>query len=339
MLHPLEAALAQDPGDLLGWLALADHLEESGQTEKAQATRAFRSALAGVDVEENTATLDALMRAGHYPHNVLLTNSVGMTLALVPAGTFLMGSPQSEEDRREDETQHAVEISRPFYLGIHPVTQAQYKKVMGKNPSHFNKRRGGGPDHPVECVSWEDAVAFCEKLSALEKERSSGRAYVLPGEAEWEYSCREGGLKGGPFHFGDSLTSELANFLGDYPYGTDTKGPYLQDTTKVGTYPPNALGLYDLHGNVWEWCADWYGDYPKSPAKDPTGPTTGTARVLRGGCWDDYGHLCRAAYRDRFVPGFRSVRIGFRVVLRPPPRVPQEIGPAKESAALHPGLY
>jgi sulfatase modifying factor 1 len=318
MPHPVEVALAEDPGDLLGWLALADHLEETGRAEQAQATRAFRSALAGVDVEANTARLDALMRAGHHPHNILLTNSVGMTLALVPAGRFLMGSPESEEDRDDDEVQHAVEISRPFYLGIHPVTQAQYRKVMGKNPSSFNKRRGGGPGHPVEQVTWEDAVAFCERLSALEEEKACGREYALPSEAEWEYSCREGGLKGGPFHFGDALTSEQANFNCNYPYGTDTRGPYLGRTSAVGSYPANALGLFDLHGNVGEWCADWYGDYPKGPATDPTGPTTGTSRVLRGGGWGNVGLACRAAGRVRCAPGGRNNNVGFRVVLRPP---------------------
>jgi formylglycine-generating enzyme required for sulfatase activity len=322
MPHPVEVALAEDPGDLLGWLALADHLEETGRAEQAQATRAFRSALAGVDVEANTARLDGLMRAGHHPHNILLTNSLGMTLALVPAGTFLMGSPESEEGRGENEVQHEVEISRPFYLGIHPVTQAQYRKVIGKNPSHFNKRKGGGPGHPVEEVSWEDAVAFCEKLSALEEEKACGRGYALPSESEWEYSCREGGLKGGPFHFGDALTSDLANFDGNYPYGTSTRGPYLMRTSAVGSYPPNALGLFDLHGNVWEWCQDWYGEYPAGIAQDPTGPTTGTSRVLRGGCWYAYGQNCRAADRLRYGPGNRYVYIGFRVVLRPAPRTP-----------------
>jgi sulfatase modifying factor 1 len=148
--------------------------------------------------------------------------------------------------------------------------------------------------------------------------------YVLPSEVEWEYTCREGGSKGGPFHFGRTLTSDLANFDGNYPYGTDTRGPYLERTSAVGSYRPNALGLFDMHGNVWEWCHDWYGDYPAGAAKDPTGPATGTGRVLRGGCWCNLGRYCRAPDRNGYGPGCRDDDIGFRVVLRPAPRVAQE---------------
>jgi formylglycine-generating enzyme required for sulfatase activity/serine/threonine protein kinase len=238
-----------------------------------------------------------------------ITNSIGMKLVLVPRGKFLMGSPTTEPERNDDERQHEVEISKPFYLGAFEVTQAQYQQVMGANPSRFTKDNGGGPDHPVEKVSWYEAVEFCKKLSALEKERSSGRIYRLPSEAEWEYACREAGKSQTPYHFGNTLSSDQANFNGN-----------VSHTTKVGSYNHNGSGIYDMHGNVAEWCADWYDPayYTKSPRKDPTGPATATGhRVLRGGSWDNSGPACRAAYRGRFDPGYRIDNFGFRVVCVP----------------------
>ena len=241
-----------------------------------------------------------------------LTNSIGMRLVLIPKGTFLMGSPKDEKSRGDDEDLHEVTITRPFYLGIHEVTQEEYEKVMGMNPSWFSPDAGGrdqvqGKDtrrFPVESVSWEEAVAFCEKLSALPEEKKAGRSYRLPTEAEWEYACRGGADSSTPFAFGQSLSSEQANFGGG-----------LQRTCRVGTYQPNAFGLYDMHGNVWEWCADWYGSYPQSgtPLKDPTGPPKGPARVLRGGSWGAGDWLCRSAYRY-YEPDSRGSYVGFRVV-------------------------
>ena len=245
-------------------------------------------------------------------------NSIGMKLALIPAGKFLMGSPASEAERSGDEgPQHEVEITKPFYLGIHPVTQEQYATVMGKNPAHFTKDEGGGPSHPVEQVSWEDAVEFCHKLSEKPEEKRLGRMYRLPTEAEWEYACRGGAPSARPVHFGDSLSSAQANFNGNYPYGGESKGQYLERTTAVGSYKANAFGLFDMHGNVWEWCADWFRDYPRKSLKDPAGPATGTHRVLRGGSWSYFGHDCRSAFRDYDDPGYRSHSVGFRVVCSP----------------------
>jgi formylglycine-generating enzyme required for sulfatase activity len=180
-----------------------------------------------------------------------------MKLVLIPAGKFKMGSPANEESRSEDEEQHEVEITQPFYMGAYEVTQEQYEKVMRHNPSRFNKANGGGPTHPVENVSWEDATEFCKKLSALEKEQAAKRLYGLPTEAQWEYACRGGARESTPFHFGRSLSSTQANFNGDYPYEGAPKGQYLVKTASVGSYKPNDFGLYDMHGNVWEWCADW----------------------------------------------------------------------------------
>jgi formylglycine-generating enzyme required for sulfatase activity/serine/threonine protein kinase len=244
----------------------------------------------------------------------VITNSIGMKLVLVPAGTFLMGSPETEADRAADEgPQHTVRITRPFYLGLHPVTQRQYEAVMRRNPAHFHKGNGGGPDHPVENVSWEDAVAFCRKLSTLAAEKKWRQAYRLPTEAEWEYACRAGSAAA--FAFGEALSAEQANFDGRYPYGSAKAGPYLEKTTKVGRYPANGFGLFDAHGNVWEWCADWYAanGYGRTPERDPEGPDRGDRRVLRGGSWNNSGHQCRAARRNKYPPDFRNESIGFRV--------------------------
>ncbi len=253
-----------------------------------------------------------------------ITNSQGMKLVLIPAGKFLMGSPASEAERDPEERQHEVVISKPFYLGVHEVTQEQYQKVMGKgkNPPHFNEKNGGGPDHPVEQVRWTQAVEFCNKLSDLAAETKAGRAYRLPTEAEWEYACRAGSATA--FHFGNGLSSTQANFNGNFPEGKAAKGPYLQKTAKVGSYAPNAWGLYDMHGNVSEWCADWYDPdyYKNSPKIDPTGPGQGVVatgfksdffRVVRGGCWLDEARACRAAYRFRLQSSEPYRLVGFRV--------------------------
>jgi formylglycine-generating enzyme required for sulfatase activity len=217
-------------------------------------------------------------------------------------------------------------------MGVYEVTQGEYEKVMGTNPSNFSptggyKDRVEGKDtsqFPVENVSWNDAVEFCKKLSELPEEKRSGRVYRLATEAEWEYACRGGASSSKPFHFGDSLSSTQANFDGNYPYGGAGKGPYLKRTTRVGSYQANTFGLYDMHGNVWEWCADWYDEnyYKDSPRKDPTGPATGTSRVLRGGSWDGNGSNCRSAYRLNDGPGRRGSDIGFRVVLVAGARTP-----------------
>src|SRR5262249_4711820 len=153
----------------------------------------------------------------------------------------------------------------------------EYEKVVGKFPNRpiFKADRGGGPDHPMENVLWAEAVEFCKRLSALAEEKRAARRYRLPTEAEWEYACRAGTTT--PFHFGDSLSAKQANFNGNFPYGDAGKGPYLRQTAKVGSYLPNAWGLYDMHGNVAEWCADWYDPayYKHSPREDPRGPAKG----------------------------------------------------------------
>jgi formylglycine-generating enzyme required for sulfatase activity len=252
------------------------------------------------------------------------TNSIGMKLTLIPAGKFMMGSPATEQERDPEELLHEVVITKPFYMGVYPVTQGQYAKICGKNPSFFK-----GDDLPVEQIPQiktpgrgESATEFCKKLSDSPEEKKAGRVYRLPTEAEWEYACRAGTTT--VFAFGDSLSSKQANFNGGYPYGGATKGPNLQKTVKVGSYAPNAWGLYDMHGNVWEWCSDWYDPdyYKNSPREDPPGPPKGVLEtgfknqflaVVRGGCWLEEGRGCRSAYRFRFQPNEVYRLVGFRV--------------------------
>jgi formylglycine-generating enzyme required for sulfatase activity len=266
------------------------------------------------------------------------TNSIGMKFRLIPPGEFLMGSTAEErqsalENARAGEVpivtariptegpQHQVRITKPFYLGVNEVTQEEYRRVTGTNPSAFSRAGKNGDKvpgmdtsrFPVETVSWGDAVEFCRQLSAMPNEKSSGRVYHLPTEAEWQYACRAGTTT--PFHFGNQLNGREANCDGEYPYGTETKGAYLERTTTVGSYQPNAYGLYDMHGNVWEWCQDWHSDdyYNHSPREDPAGPPTGSLRVGRGGSWDCPAGGCRSAYRGRRPPANGNSSIGFRV--------------------------
>jgi formylglycine-generating enzyme required for sulfatase activity len=235
-----------------------------------------------------------------------LGGGVELKLARIQAGSFLMGSREDEEGRRDDEgPAHVVTINEAFYLGVFPVTQAQWRALMGNNPSRFH-----GDVRPVETVSWADGVAFCRKL----RERTGGR-YRLPTEAEWEYACRAGTTT--PFHFGATLSAEQANYYAEDTYGAGQPGPYREQTTPVGSFPPNAWGLCDMHGNVYEWCGDWYGEgyYAESEENDPQGPRRGSARVIRGGAWSECPALCRSACRDKCAADYRVALIGFRVVL------------------------
>ncbi len=239
-------------------------------------------------------------------------------------GEVSHGLAGRREDRASDEGPvHEVHITRPFYLGVTPVTQEQYEQVMGANPSWFSAK-GRGKDKvrgmdtgtfPVENVSWDDAMEFCKRLATLTEEAKSGRTYRLPTEAEWEYACRGGSPPSQVFHFGDSLSSAQANFDGRYPYGGAGKGDYLERTSKVGSYPANGFGLYDMHGNVSEWCQDWHDAnyYEASPRQDPPGPAQVLARVLRGGSWADRGSSCRSANRGWEEPQGRRRYYGFRL--------------------------
>jgi formylglycine-generating enzyme required for sulfatase activity len=237
-----------------------------------------------------------------------ITNSIGMKLVRIPKGTFQMGSPIEEEGADDDEAQHQVTISKDYYLGVTEVTQGQYEKVMGTNPSRFQKqviRKSDSSMYPVEKVLWEDAVEFCKKLSDLPEEKVAGRVYRLPTDAEWEYACRAGSNTA--YSFGEGSKS-----LGDYAW---FGGNSNNQTHPVGEKKANAWGLYDMHGNVWEWCTDWYGKYPKGAVSDPVGPREGSYRVLRGGGWGTAAANCRSADRCMFLPSRRFSIFGFRVAL------------------------
>jgi formylglycine-generating enzyme required for sulfatase activity len=231
-----------------------------------------------------------------------------MTFVLIPAGTFMMGSPEDEPGRYDDEVLHEVTLTQPYYMQTTQVTQGQWESVMGNNPSHF---KDGGPNCPVEMVSWEDTQAFISKLNQQE----GTDKYCLPTEAEWEYACRAG--TDGPFYFGRCLSTDQANYDGNRPLGDCPKGEFREKTTPVGNFECNKYGLYDMHGNVLEFCQDWYDNYTTSPVTDPTGPENGATRVLRGGSWISHAGYCRSAYRFRFWPGFRHRNTGFRLVFSP----------------------
>jgi formylglycine-generating enzyme required for sulfatase activity len=240
----------------------------------------------------------------------VVTTDLGLKLVLIPAGAFLMGSPETEVGRRLNEgPTHEVSITRPYYLSAHPVTQGQFEKVMGRNPSKHNAETGGSPNHPVEYVTWEEAVEFCRRLSEGE------RVYRLPTEAEWEYACRAGTTTS--FSLGEALSPAQANFDANFPYGDVARGRFLEQTTAVGIYPPNNFGLHDMHGNVWEWCADWFDSeyYRHSPRRDPAGSLAAKYRVIRGGSWINHAVTCRSAHRNGLAPNRRDGCTGFRVVV------------------------
>lgn len=241
----------------------------------------------------------------------------------ITAGTFQMGSPISEPDRALSEIQHEVTLTKDFYMGKYPVTFEQYDafcEATGRTkPSDHGWGRG---NRPVIFVNWDDAMAYCAWLS-----EQTGQTWTLPTEAQWEYACRAGTTT--PFSLGtagdgNSLVSTQGNFWWRDPYDVTKNGTYtdrtktpLKETQLVGSYSPNAWGLYDMHGNVYEWCNDWYGDYSNIPATDPTGPATGEYRVVRGGCWPFDAAYCRSASRCGGDPDYGSDDVGFRVVLVP----------------------
>ena len=221
----------------------------------------------------------------------------------IPGGTFIMGSPASEAERRLNESpQHQVTVPS-FYMGKYELTQAQYQAIMGTNPAYFK-----GHNRPVEQVSWNNAVEFCKKLS-----QKTGKNYRLPSEAEWEYACRAGTTT--PFYFGESITPDLVNYDGNYAYASAPKGQYRQQTTDVGTFPPNAFGLYDMHGNVWEWCEDdWRENYINAPINGSALISGSNTKLLRGGSWIINPENCRSAFRGSYSLGYYYYYFGFRVV-------------------------
>ncbi len=222
---------------------------------------------------------------------------VEFKFAYIPPGTFMMGSPSSEPKRDSDETQHRVTLTKGFYMQTTEITQGQWKAVMGGNPSHF---KSCGDHCPVESVFWNDCQEFIRKLNQL----AGTNRYRLPTEAEWEYAARAG--SSARWSFGDNEAQ-----LKEYAWYSENSGGKTQS---VARKKPNAWGLYDMHGNVWEWCQDWYGKYPSGSVTDPTGPSSGSYRVLRGGSWDSSAGYCRSAYRFHYTPGGRYSLLGARLL-------------------------
>ncbi|WP_071188612.1 bifunctional serine/threonine-protein kinase/formylglycine-generating enzyme family protein [Trichormus sp. NMC-1] len=234
-----------------------------------------------------------------------LGNGVTLEMVEIPGGTFYMGSPENEAQRDSDESpQHQVTVPS-FFMAKYQLTQAQYQAIIGTNPSNFK-----GNNRPVEKVSWDDAVAFCQGLS-----QKTGKNYRLPSESEWEYACRAGTTT--PFYFGESITPDLVNYDGNYPYASAPKGQYRQQTTDVGTFPPNAFGLYDMHGNVYEWCLD---DYQQNYSNAPIDGSALTSlnvntRLIRSSSWNAFGTGCRSAVRNLNTRVHKDSIMGFRVVV------------------------
>jgi uncharacterized protein (TIGR02996 family) len=297
-VETLRRALVVDPSDDTGWLALADSLEDDGAADCAELIHLrewLRGAGEGDERRQAEARLQRLLREGVRPVmprlRIALAAECSLEMVLIPPGSFLMGSPEDEPSRISDEgPRHRVTLTEGYWLGIYPVTQAQWRAVMGDNPSRFS-----GGQRPVEQVSRADAVAFCADLA-----RRVGRPFRLPTEAEWEYACRAGTTTA--YHFGPAATAKLASF----------DGQHGEETTPVGRFPPNAWGLYDMHGNVWEWCDDrkrWYG----GDAVDPCVRDAGVP-VARGGAWVSEVCLCRSAARWG-DPGRQHSFLGFRLAM------------------------
>ena len=357
-LDALLAGIVADPHDALRWLVMADWLDDHGQSERAELVRVHRELLrtctdpdAHPERPELHARMMELMRVGVQPcipqRTLILPDGVELPMSFIPPGSFLMGSPETEPEREDGESLHLATLARGYWLGVTPVTQAQWVSVMGENPfgnrEEFRAtetvemprgfwgrisgrparvRREVGPripagTRPVESVNWDDAVAFCAAVNA-----NSVRAARLPTEAEWEYACRAGTST--PYYWGDDLNGTQANCDGNHPCGTEVKGPYLEQTSPVGYYAdesPHPWGLADVHGNVWEWCADRLP--PLSPDEvpylrfHPTGPDGGSLRVYRGGGWYHRAGRCRSAYRRRSRPDIRDGDVGFRIAADP----------------------
>jgi formylglycine-generating enzyme required for sulfatase activity len=244
-------------------------------------------------------------------------------MVYIEGGTFAMGSPAGETERDFDEVLHQVTVSS-FFLGKYEVTQYDYQKLMKETPGNFK-----GKKLPVESISWYNAIAFCNKLSqsrgltpVYEFEGTSVKwdknadGYRLPTEAEWEYACRAGTST--PFNTGINITTDQANYDGTYPYNNNAQGSFPEKTMPVGSYPANAWGLYDMHGNVFEWCWDWHGYYALNNQTDPAGPVSGSLHVIRGGSWANGGQTLRSASRGIYISGGGNERIGFRLARNAP---------------------
>jgi uncharacterized protein (TIGR02996 family) len=295
-------ALRETPQDRALRLVFADWLEDHADPTfraRGELLRLTDTLTHTIDIPNRPRLEERqrqLLAQGAAPVGPFYTNAVGMRFAWIPSCTFLMGSPEEEEGRDEDEWRHRVTLTHGYYLGVHPVTQGEWQAVLDTNPSRFP-----GDDLPVDNVSRDACRLFCERLREID-----GLGYRLPTEAEWEFACRAGST--GPFHFGATLSTQQANYAGYQAYGRGSEGEWRRQTTPVGIFPANAFGLSDMHGNVWEWCEDLFGPYAHSDVSDPRGAIFSTTRVVRGGAWLETPRFCRSACRGR-----RTVGSGYRL--------------------------
>jgi uncharacterized protein (TIGR02996 family) len=300
-------AMREEPEDVGQRLIYADWLEEQddpGQRAAGELLRLTHRLTQAIDLPDRPvleARLRGLLEQGVKPVGPYCYGPGGIRFAWVPAGIFLMGSPETEPMRDEHEVPHPIRVTRGFWMGVQPVTQSQWQTVVGnKSPSHFS-----GANHPVENVTWEECQAFCLRLREWD-----GRRYRLPTEAEWEYACRAGTTT--PFHFGATLSTNQANFDGHFVYDKGQPGIYRRKTIPVGSFLGNAFGLHDMHGNVWDWCRNSYADYPYQEEPDDE-ESNGEERVIRGGSWFRAPWLSRSAYRDHRSQTTRDDAVGLRV--------------------------
>jgi uncharacterized protein (TIGR02996 family) len=315
-LDALLAGIVAEPLEETRWLVLADYLEENDDPRRAELLRLHRRLLATCcepDAHPERAEWQGraveLLDAGVAPcvpqHTVMLPGGVPLMVSFVPPGTFLMGGTVDDSEKPV----HQVILTTGYFLGVHPVTQAQWSAVMNTEPSAFK-----GPNRPVEQVSWYECQEFCARLMAHWNRRGSVR---LPTEAQWEWACRAGTTT--HFHFGDVPSTDRFNHNGSFTWNGSKQGTKRQQTTDVGSFAPNPWGLFDMHGNVWEWCAAEYAPYTSDERTDPAAKPVGSEdslRVLRGGAWISDPVRCRAAYRGRFPPTYRAGSLGFRVCFR-----------------------
>jgi formylglycine-generating enzyme required for sulfatase activity len=261
----------------------------------------------GVDISGGNFN-GARIEGAIFDWEVEITNELGMTFRFIPPGTFMMGSPEDEPGRHDDEKLHRVKITSGFYMQTTAVTQGQWEAVMGNNPSYF---KNAGPGAPVERVSWKDVQESVGKLN----EKEGSEVYRLPTEAEWEYACRAGTETA--FSWGNEADCDFGNYGAGLSSSCEGKNPGRP--MEVQSFSPNPWGIFDMHGNVYEWCSDWYGHnyYNKSPGENPQGPDSGVKRVIRGGGWGDFARYCRSACRGELVPDIPHEHIGFRLVRLP----------------------
>jgi formylglycine-generating enzyme len=277
-----------------------------GQVSKMVANTLIPGASSGAPpaIIKNEQSEKQTLKADRYTETV---NGVSFEMVKIPAGKFMMGSPTTEDERTDNETLHEVTLSKPFYIGVHTVTFDLYDQYVLETKHNRPGDRGWGRDkQPVINVSWEDTAGFCIWLS-----KKTGKKYRLPTEAEWEYACRAGTET--PFNTGYNVTTQQANYNGEYPYKGNSKGENRAQTLPVGSFAPNNWGLFDMHGNVWEWCNDRFGSYPTKSVLDPEGPKTGSDRVVRGGSWNNRARYCRSAGRNYGTASGSGSHIGFRL--------------------------